>query len=99
MPIFLKIYGLTFFSLIHDLIHEPFHLHVAEGNNKLCKYWIFPDGSLELAESVGYKRAELKKIEKALKENITFVIKRYKTYCHENDIGVNFKTKHKEASN
>ena len=26
MPIFLHIYGLTFFSLSHDLVHEPFHL-------------------------------------------------------------------------
>lgn len=96
MPIFLKIYGLTFFSIIHDLMNEPFHLHVAEGSNKLCKYWIFGDGSIELAESSGYKRAELKKIEKTLNENITFVIERYKIYCNENRIGVNFKTKRKK---
>ncbi|WP_373513844.1 DUF4160 domain-containing protein [Persicitalea sp.] len=70
----MKIYGLTFFSIIHDLINEPFHLHIAEGSNKLCKYWVFRDGSIELADSSGYKRTELKKIEKALKENITFVM-------------------------
>ena len=90
----MRVLGLTFFSLSHDLINELFHIHAAQGSNKLCKYWIFEDGSIEIAKSTGFSRTDLKKIEKSLDENINHIITQYETYCYENRLGINFKTKH-----
>lgn len=73
MPIFLNLFGWSFFAVSYDLINEPFHVHVAKGS-KLCKYWIFKDGGFGLAKSVGFKVSELKKIEEVLENNSIFVL-------------------------
>lgn len=94
MPVFLRLYGFRFFSISFDLLIEPFHLHVQK-ERSTGKYWIFSDGSVELAQNNGFKRSELNTIEKILLENGTFVLAEYKSYCHANNLTPNYKTKRK----
>lgn len=94
MPVILRLYGFRFFSISFDLIVEPFHLHVQKEKNT-GKYWIFSDGSFELAQNNGFKMRELNTIEKILLENSTFVLDEYKSYCYANSLSPNFKTKRK----
>lgn len=76
-----------------DLLNEPFHIHVGDGGRRLCKYWIFTDGSIESTDSNGFKQRELNQIEKTLAEQMTFIQQEYETYCAKNNIAVNYKTK------
>ena len=85
--------GLRFFLVMFDLLNEPFHLHVGDGGRKLCKYWIFADGSFELADSVGFKPRELKNIEATLTVKMALIQETYGNYCTTNNIRVNYKTK------
>lgn len=94
MPIFLNLFGWSFFAVSFDLLNEPFHVYVAQGA-KLCKFWVFKDGSIELSKNMGFKPTELRKIETILKKNVTFVLEKYEEYCNENRISINYKTKHK----
>lgn len=85
--------GLRFFFVMFDLLNEPFHLHVSDGNRKLCKYWIFADRNIELADSKGFKPRELKDIEATLVNQMTLIQESYGAYCTKNNITINYKTK------
>lgn len=85
--------GFRFFFVMFDLLNEPFHIHVGDGGRKLCKYWIFADGSFELAESKGFKQRELNDIEATLRTQMTFIQESYGAYCTKNNIPIDYKTK------
>lgn len=85
--------GLRFFFVMFDLINEPFHIHVGDGARKLCKYWIFEDGSFELSDSKGFKQRELNDIEATLIAQMALIQETYGNYCTANQIVVNYKIK------
>lgn len=85
--------GLRFFFVMFDLINEPFHIHVGDGGRKLCKYWIFADGTIELADSKGFKQRELNDIEATLVSQMALIQEAYGNYCTTNQLTVNYKTK------
>lgn len=91
MPTLFLEAGLRYFFVMFDLLNEPFHVHVGDGGRKLCKYWIFDDGSIEQAESKGFKQRELSKIEATLHAQMTFIQEAYGNYCTKNGIGINYK--------
>lgn len=93
MPTLFISAGLRFFLVMFDLINEPFHIHVGDGGRKLCKYWIFADGSFELADSKGFKQRELNDIEATLTAQMALIRKMYGNYCTTNHIAINYKTK------
>ncbi|MVM37793.1 DUF4160 domain-containing protein [Spirosoma sp. HMF3257] len=85
--------GLRFFFVMFDLLNEPFHIHVGDGGRKLCKYWIFADGTIELADSKGFKQRELNDIEATLLTQMVFIQEAYGNYCTSNHITINYKNK------
>lgn len=85
--------GLRFFFVMFDLLNEPFHVHIGDKGKRLCKYWIFADGSVELSDNSGFKQRELKDIETALAEQMAVIHKAYETYCTKNGIIINYRTK------
>lgn len=93
MPTLFVESGLRFFFVMFDLLNEPFHIHVGDGGRKLCKYWIFTDGGIELAESKGFKQRELNNIEATLRTQMTLIQESYGTYCSKNNVAVNYRTK------
>lgn len=88
--------GLRFFFVMFDLLNEPFHIHIGDGGRKLCKYWIFADGSFELAESKGFKQSELNDIERTLANQMNFIQESYGAYCTKNKIAINYKIKRED---
>lgn len=91
MPTLFTEGSLRFFLVMFDLLNEPFHLHVGDGGRKLCKYWIFADGSLELAESKGFKPRELNSIYATLQTRMSYIQESYGDYCAKNRIQINYK--------
>lgn len=85
--------GLRFFFVMFDLLQEPFHVHIGDNGRKLCKYWIFADGSVELADSKGFKQRELNDIEATLTSQMVFIQEAYGNYCASNHIAINYKAK------
>lgn len=85
--------GLRFFFVMFDLLNEPFHVHVGDKGKRLCKYWIFADGSFELADNSGFRQRELNDIEATLIEQMRSIQEAYGTYCTKNNIAVNYRTK------
>ena len=53
MPTLLTAFGLRFFWVMYDLLHEPCHIHVTDKNRKVCKFWIFENGVFEIADNKG----------------------------------------------
>ncbi|QMW01899.1 DUF4160 domain-containing protein [Spirosoma foliorum] len=86
MPKFLELYGWRFFAVMFDLLNEPFHIHVTDKGKKECKYWVRPNGALQLAFNRGFTGHELRKIEKAIITHLTAIIHQYQTHCHENGL-------------
>lgn len=76
---------------MYDLLEEPFHLHVSDDQQKLCKYWILTDGTVELADVVGYSRRELRKIEEEILTQMPEIRKQYESYCRQNFLPINYK--------
>lgn len=70
MPTLFRLLGFRFFYRLYDLINEPYHVHIGDDGRKLCKYWVLADKHIELADSAGFTKRGLKKIEKALIEQI-----------------------------
>ncbi len=93
MPTLFSNAGLRFFFVMFDLLQEPFHIHVGDSGRKLCKYWIFADGSFELADSKGFKQRELNDIEATLTSQMVFIQEAYGNYCAGNHITINYKIK------
>lgn len=91
MPKFLELYGWRFFAVMFDLINEPFHIHVTDKGKKECKYWLTPDGKLQLAFNRGFTVTELRKAEKAIISHLTAIINQYQSHCYENGTKPNYK--------
>ena len=60
-------YRLFFFSGDRD---EPVHVHV-ERDDKLAKFWLQP---VRLQESGGFSRAELRKVQRLVTENLELLV-------------------------
>jgi hypothetical protein len=93
MPtLFIKL-GLRFFFRMFDMANEPFHVHISDDANKLCKYWIFANHQFELADYVGFSKKELRQIEQILTESMNEICEKYEHYCNTNHIALNYKVK------
>ncbi|WP_428656601.1 DUF4160 domain-containing protein [Runella sp.] len=73
------------------MVNEPFHIHISDDANKLCKYWIFENQHFELADHVGFNKKELRKIEQILAESMNEICNQYEYYCNTNHIAPNYK--------
>ncbi len=91
MPKFLELYGWRFFAVTFDLQNEPFHVHVTDKGKKECKYWVVPEGYMQLAYNRGFSPVERTKIERAIRDNLPNILGQYKTYCNEKSISPNYK--------
>ncbi len=58
--------------------HEPRHVHV-DRENKSAKFWLEP--VVTLAANHGYGRAELKRIERLLQEQLLTLRERWDEFC------------------
>ena len=85
-----RLFGLRFFYRLFDLVNEPCHVHVGDDGRKLCKFWIRLDGSVDLADAVGFTKRDLTKIEKALLENMTQIHQSYEINCQTNGVLPNY---------
>lgn len=92
MPTYFILLKIRFFARAYDILNEPCHIHATKGF-QLCKYWIFKDETIELADNVGFSKKELSEIEKLIKSRINFVQQEYENYCLSNGIIANYKTK------
>jgi len=75
MPTVLRIDGLRF-HFYSDEGNEPLHIHIEYGSGE-CKYWLDP---IVLAGNRGIKPRSLRKIEKLVFENQSFLIEKYNEY-------------------
>ncbi len=75
MPTVLRI-GSFRFHFYSDERNEPYHIHVAYGNNE-CKFWLDP---IKLARNRGIKPNKLRIIEKIIYDNQEFLIKEYNKF-------------------
>lgn len=91
MPKFLEMFGWRFFAVMHDLVNEPFHIHVTDKGKKVCKYWVVPEGHMQLADNRGFSVVERNKIERAIRDNLPNILDQYNTYCNEKSIRPNYK--------
>ncbi|MGB5295379.1 MAG: DUF4160 domain-containing protein [Thermoanaerobaculia bacterium] len=66
-------YRLYFFS--HDLA-EPPHVHV-DLDDQSAKFWLAPVG---LARNLGFSSAELRRIEREVRENQLFLVKQWNEF-------------------
>ena len=64
MPTIFILFGFRFLFYAND--HEPIHIHVVKGDIS-AKFTLLPE--VELVESKGLKRAELKLVESVIEEN------------------------------
>jgi hypothetical protein len=58
---------------------EPRHMHVDRGNLS-AKFWLDPD--VMLAENQGYRRSELRDIERILRQNLETLRYEWDTFCN-----------------
>ncbi|MBC3785221.1 DUF4160 domain-containing protein [Spirosoma utsteinense] len=93
MPTLFRLLGFRFFYRLFDLVSEPCHIHVGDDKRKLCKFWIFRDKTVELADFVGFSKRELKRIEKVLLEHIDTICQTYEHDCITNNTSPNYKAK------
>jgi hypothetical protein len=76
MPEIFRQYGFLFMFFSKE--HEPIHIHV-RGKNGDAKFCLAGD-QFELYESHNIKLQDLKRIERAIKENTDIIIKRWEEY-------------------
>ncbi|GAA4449455.1 hypothetical protein GCM10023189_08850 [Nibrella saemangeumensis] len=93
MPTLFLLFGFRFFYRLYDLVNEPLHVHVSDNSRKLCKFWIYSDGSVQLADNVGFNKRELTRIEKALVEHRDKISQTYESDCKANGVTPNYKRK------
>lgn len=72
-------FGFRFFYRMFDL-SEPCHVHAGSGR-KLCKYWIRADGTFVQEFAYYFTKSEIKKIEKAISENMASIKSSYEDDC------------------
>ena len=56
---------------------EPYHVHVSR-NSGLAKYWLEP---VRLSQTMGFKRGELRRIERLVKKYEAEIIKKIHEHC------------------
>ena len=80
MPTTLRIgpYRIYFYS--YDCV-EPRHMHV-DRENMSAKFWLDPDVSL--AKNYGFKRKELRNIERIIRDNLERLRNEWDAFCHSN---------------
>jgi hypothetical protein len=81
MPTLFRLLGFRFFYRLYDLVNEPCHVHVGDDGRKLCKFWVCDDGTGALADSIGFTKRDLNRIEKAIVENLPEIKRIYETDC------------------
>ncbi len=93
MPTYFIIAAWRYFTRSYDLLHEPCHVHAQKGPRKLCKFWIFADGTVELADSTALTKRELSAVQRVIESEVDTIKQAYESYCRDNRIAVNYKTK------
>ena len=77
MPTALRIGPYRFYFYSYDC-DEPRHMHV-DRDDLSAKFWLDPDVSL--AANYGYKRKELRDIERITRENLTRLRNEWDAFC------------------
>lgn len=95
MPTFFTAFGLRFFMVMYDIFKEPFHVHITDNKRKICKFWIFENGEIEIADNKGFSKVEIQKISATLIENETNLKEKYEYFCREANAPTNYKKKRK----
>lgn len=80
MPTALRIGPYRFYFYSYDC-GEPRHMHV-DRENMSAKFWLDPDVSL--AKNYGFKRKELRDIERIIRDNLERVRNEWDAFCHSN---------------
>jgi hypothetical protein len=55
-------------------------VHVTDGVRKICKYWL-RENQVILADSSGFTRKELAKVESTIKESYETILTTFNEYC------------------
>ncbi|MBC7568819.1 MAG: DUF4160 domain-containing protein [Spirosoma sp.] len=92
-PTYFILAAWRYFARSFELLYEPCHVHVQSGPKRLCKFWIFSDGSVQLANSKGMSKRELSAVEAVIQAEIQVIKDACESYCYQNAIAVNYKTK------
>ncbi len=79
MPTIFFKFGFRFYFVSYDC-REPAHVHVTDGVRKICKYWL-RENQVILADSSGFTRKELAKIERTIKESYGTILTTFNEYC------------------
>lgn len=82
-----------YFARSYDLVNEPCHIHAQKGIQKLCKFWIFADGTVEIADKKGMIKRERNSVQRVIESQIETIKIVYESYCRVNRIPINHKTK------
>ena len=77
MPTALRVGPYRFYFYSYDCV-EPRHMHV-DRENMSAKFWLDPDVSL--ADNYGYRRKELRDIERITRENLEKLRNEWDDFC------------------
>jgi len=78
MPTALRVGSYRFYFYSYNC-GEPRHMHV-DRDNRSAKFWLDPDVSL--ANNYGFKRKELRKIERIIRDNLERSRDEWDAFCH-----------------
>jgi hypothetical protein len=81
MPTIFFKFGFRFYFVSYDC-REPAHVHVGDGAKKICKYWL-RGNQVIIADSSGFTKRELFKIEKVILENYSTILTTFHEFCKE----------------
>ena len=79
MPTIFYKFGLRFYFVSFDC-SEPCHLHIGDDTKKVCKFWL-RNGSVILADNIGFKKIKLNKIYKEIVDNYLFIENTFYEHC------------------
>ena len=80
MPTALRIGAYRFYFYSYDC-GEPRHMHV-DRKRMSAKFWLDPD--VALAANYGFKRKELRDIERIMRENLELLRNEWDAFCNTN---------------
>jgi hypothetical protein len=75
VPTVLRKHGYRFFFYSGDR-HEPPHVHV-ERDKMMAKFWLSP---VRLASSGGFRRTEIKKVQRVVDENVNVFVEAWNEF-------------------
>jgi hypothetical protein len=93
MPTYFIVASWRYFARSYDLLYEPCHVHAQKGIQKLSKFWIFADGTVELADKKGMTKREVSLVQQTIESQIETIKIAYESYCRTNRVPINYKTK------